>query len=249
MQKESIAEGIYRCIFDPLPRLHFSDSIIVLVDGGRALFIDTGYAPEAQQALSDIGCNGLELDRIILSHFHDDHMQGLKVLPGVPVIGSAQYQATLDMWNEKVEHPFYTPGITVVSPLSFDFGEHQIEVIPFPGHSLCTVLTKIDDTYLHVADELMFGVDGAPLLPSADGNDFNRHIASLNRLREYADWILIPAHGPLLSGRERIEREIGCRIAYFTAVINSKYKLTYEEAVKDCGCDFLHNEWHRFIYD
>ncbi len=250
MNKLLIEKGIVHYTFPPyLPRCHFNDSITVLVDGGRALFIDAGYESEAEQALQDLEAQGLELKGVIVSHFHDDHMQGLKVLPRVPVYGSARYQETLNMWNEKAEHPFFAPSVKVGAPYSFHFGRHRLEIIPFPGHSICTVLTCIDGKYLHIADELMFGDEGLPLLPIPDAHAFARQAGALEALREYADLVFIPAHGPVFSGRERILREIDCRIAYLSAVTHSDRELAYAEAAKDCGCSFQHSEWHRFNYE
>lgn len=54
--------------------------------------------------------------------------------------------------------------------------------IPFPGHSLCTIIIKINDKFLYIADEMMFSEDGRPILPSTDLNCIKRHIESLTGL-------------------------------------------------------------------
>lgn len=249
MQKTELCEDIIRFTFDPLPHLHFGDSIVAILDGSRVLLIDAAYEPEAMELLKALDASGLKVDSIILSHFHDDHMQGLKVLPKVSVYGSSHYQTTLDMWNEKEEHPYFIPSDPIKDACSFDFGSHHIDIIPLPGHSLCTVLTMVDNRYVHIADELMFSPDGRPLLPSVDGGNISRHIDSLRRLKDFKSYTLLPAHGPVLTGSERIEKEIDDRIAYFSTVLGSDRKLSYEEAVKDCDCDFVHSEWHKYIYE
>ena len=249
MKKTELSEGVARYTFEPLPGMHFNNNIFALVEGGRVLLIDTAYEFQALQVLKDIKDNGLEIDSIIISHFHDDHMQGMKVLPGVPVYGSGHYKATLDMWTKKEEHGYFTPTTEVNDTCTMRFGRHSIALMPFPGHSLCTILTLIDDKYVHVADELMFSNEGAPILPSADPGCINRHVESLERLRAFNSYIFLPGHGPELSGPEKINRELDSRLAYFNAILSSSGQLTYSEASRDRGCKFLHSEWHKYVYE
>lgn len=63
---------------------------------------------------------------------------GLKVMPSVPVYGSNYYKDTLNMWTPKAEHKYFTPTVSVKAPLKIQFGIHEVEIIPFPGHSICT---------------------------------------------------------------------------------------------------------------
>ena len=249
MQKSEVAEGLIRYIFDPLPGKYFGNNIFSVIDDGKVLLIDTAYEFQAIQALEDINSNGLKIAGIIISHFHDDHMQGLKALPRVTTYGSEHYAVTLEMWTERDEHKFFTPTVTVKDDYAISFGKHEIVLIPFPGHSLCTVMTKIDDKFLHIADELMFSNDGKSILPSADPHCMDRHVASLSRLRAYASHVFVPGHGPELSGKEKINREIDNRIAYFDTILKSNNRITYEEAIRNCDCDFLHSEWHEYVYE
>ncbi len=249
MLKSELSQGIVRYTFDPLPGKHFGNNIIALIDGGKVLLIDTAYEFQASQALKDISGSGFEIDKIIISHFHDDHMQGLKVLPKVLTYGSEHYKTTLEMWTEKEEHKYFIPTVPIKDKYTIDFGKHHIVLIPFPGHSLCTLITKINDRYLHIADELMFSNDGRPILPSADPNCIKRHVESLSRLKAFNSYIFLPSHGLEFGGNVKIEKEINNRITYFNAILNSNRKITYNEAKKDCDCDFLHNEWHQYVYE
>ncbi len=249
MFKSELSEGIVRYTFDPLPGKHFGNNIIALIDGNKVLLIDTAYELQALQVLKDIRDSGLGIDRIIISHFHDDHMQGLKVLPKVTTYGSEHYKTTLDMWTKKEEHKYFVPTVPITETYSINFGRHDIVIMPFPGHSLCTLITKINDKYLHIADELMFSNEGKPILPSADPNCIKRHVESLSRLKAFNSYIFLPSHGLEFSGNAKIDKEINSRIAYFNAILSSNSKITYEEAKKDCDCEFLHSEWHQFVYE
>lgn len=243
MYKTKIDEGIVRYSFDPKPGYHFADSAYALISDGKALLIDTGYEHEGAQIGEDLKDNGLELAGIIISHFHDDHMRGIKAFPGVPVYGSEEYKKTLDMWTEKEEHEKFIPSVIVKDTLPFNFGEHHICIIQSPGHSNCTVLVNIDDAYVHIADELLFSPQQEPILPVTDPGCIGKLIGSLNNLKSYSSFTLLPSHGLPLCGAEEIVRQIDKRLAYLNAVLNAKGSISYKEASKDSG-DFLHSEWH-----
>ncbi len=249
MLRTELYEDIVRYSFDPQPGRHFATAIYAIFDDDHALLLDTGYEFQAAQLLQEFQKSGVTISAVILSHFHDDHMQGLKALPKVPVYGSAAYQASLNLWTEQEEHALFAPTVCVSKPYTFRFGAHALTLLPFPGHSPCTLLTKIDETYLHIADELMFSEEEKPLLPSTDPGCIARHVESLKHLREYCGYTFLPGHGPALAGSERQQKEIGYRLAYMEAILHSDRQLTYEEAAKDCGCEFLHSEWHSGFYE
>lgn len=249
MQKRELDSGIVKYTFDPLPGKHFGNSVTALIHDNKALLIDAAYEDQALQVLEDMIMMGCNIEKIIISHFHDDHMQGLKVLPKATVYGSIHYKYTLDMWTEREEHKYFTPQELIKEEYSINFGEHNLTLIPFPGHSLCTMLTIINGKYVHIADELMFSEDNRPLLPSAEPNCIKRHIESLNKLKSYNAYILIPGHGSEISGESKIEKEINNRIAYFSAILRNDNKISYEEAVKECDCEFVHSEWHKYVYE
>ena len=243
MTKHELAPGIVHYIFDPKPGRHFAVNLTAIVDGNKALLIDTAYEDQLSQLLEEFAQDGIEIAGVIISHFHDDHMEGLKLLLGIPVYGSSQFQTTLDLWTDKAEHSFYTPTITVDAPMSFQFGGHSIKLIPQPGHSACTMLTIIDDKFIQIGDEIMFAADGTPLLPCSDMNILKRLLGALDKLRAYTNFTLIPSHGDAFSG-DSLLSEIDNRYSYLQAVDNSDGTISYTDATKDCTCDFAHSEWH-----
>lgn len=243
MKKQELAKDIVHYTFRPQPNTIFETSVTAVLNGNKAVLIDTAYEFQASELFDDLNKNNIEIEKIIITHFHDDHMQGLKGLPKVTVYGSSRFQETLDMWTPKNEHCILTPSVVINEPQTIIFGNHSLTLTPFPGHSLCGMIVNIDNQFIHIADELMFSPDGVPLLPSSDGNDFVRHLNSLDRLRSYSSFTLIPSHGPAFKG-EKLEEEINNRYIYLNALVQSNKNINYEDAVKDCRCTFLHSEWH-----
>lgn len=248
MLKRVLEEGIVQYIFEPLTGKHFGNSVIALINDNKVILIDTAYEAQATQIYEDLKNNGLAIEKIIISHFHNDHMQGLKALPQVPIYGSMHYKTTLDLYTEIEEHKYFTPTILIENEFSLSFGKHKLTLICFPGHSACTIIIKINEKYIHIADELMFSNNGEPLLPSSEPNFIRRHVESLNKLKEYNSYTLLPSHGLQISEKQKIEKEIDNRIAYFNAILNNNRRISYEESIKDCECEFLHSEWHSHNY-
>lgn len=249
MQKKQLSEVMILYTFEPDPGRHFGYNLTALIDEKKAILIDTAFEHQALQVYKDLEDSGIKVEKVIISHFHDDHLYGLKVLPKLPVYGSIHFQETLDRWTKKEDHPYFIPTFLVENSLSISFGKHQVTLSLFPGHSHCGILVNISNQYVHIGDELLFSNKGEPLLPSIDGNRYvKRHFESLTKLIEYRHYNLIPSHGPVISGEKNIEREIANRIAYLRAILENSKEITFEEATKECDCSFLHSEWHKNVY-
>lgn len=248
MLKKEVSKGIVLYIFEPEQGKNFGNKITALINDDKVILIDTGYAYQAKAVMEDLNSNELTIEKIIITHFHNDHMEGLKVLPNVPVYGSSYFQKTLDMWTPKEEHKYFTPTALVEESLRIQFGKHEIEMIPFPGHSICTIIIKINNEYIHVADELMFSKNGEPLLPCVSKDGVERQFLSVNKLKGYSHYTFIPAHGDSIKDKNRIENEIENISLYLSAILNNSNEITFEEATKECSCTFLGKEWHENVY-
>jgi len=251
MSKTELAPGIIHYAFPPRRETHsFGDSIVAIIDGNNAMLIDVGYEDEAQQVIDDLSARCITIDKIIISHFHADHLFGIHLLPGVPFYGGIGYKETLvyeKTPDEEMEK--YIPSVAVDKPMILEFGSHKLELIPFPGHSECTMLTKINGRFLHIADEVVFSVDGRLSLPYLCNGEKNvkrqRQLASWAKLKDYSEFTIIPAHGPAFDGDE-LQGYLRNLNAYLDVIIESDGKVTYEEAVKSCDYPLLHSNWHEF---
>ncbi|MDP3310923.1 MAG: hydroxyacylglutathione hydrolase, partial [Polaromonas sp.] len=126
----------------PIPA--FSDNYLWLLHNGRrALIVDPGDAGPVLRALQE---NGLQLESILVTHHHPDHIGGVAELhaaTGAPVYGPAR---------EAIPEPFQRlqDGDTVQA-LGLDF-----QVIDVPGHTAGHIAFYTPD------------VDGRPLLFCGD---------------------------------------------------------------------------------
>ena len=75
--------------------------------GGKLVLIDTGNGPRTLEAgtgraLSNFiaaGFDPRQVDTIIISHFHGDHIGGLVTLDGTPAFPNAEIKVPLNEWN------------------------------------------------------------------------------------------------------------------------------------------------------
>jgi len=248
MRKYELEEGMIRYLFDGEPESQLGYNIIALLQGKEALLIDTGYENQAEEVLRDLDNNGFAIAGVIISHFHHDHIFGLKVLPKTQMYGSAEFQATFDRYFNADEQRCFAPTVLVKKRRRIVFGSHDIILIPFPGHSRCGILTDINRRYLHIGDELLLTNDGRPVLPSVGREDVKPHYEALGRLRKYFDRIFIPSHGRLVEDRDIKEREVRNRQTYLQTVLQHQEPIGFAEAVRDCDCVFLNDKWHFNIY-
>lgn len=138
-----------------------------LVDAGVG---DPGHLDELAAAL-----NGAPLVRVLITHWHPDHVKGLPALR--------------DRW----------PGVTVVDAVGgpVPAGDDTLEIVPTPGHSpdhLCFFDRASGDLYC--GDMARRG--GTIVIPARKGGDLRAYLASLEQMRALAPKRLLPGHGPIV---------------------------------------------------
>jgi glyoxylase-like metal-dependent hydrolase (beta-lactamase superfamily II) len=94
---------------DNLPRDEIGSVFhpLAIRTGGRLILIDTGNGPRSAQAgtgqmLANFAAAGFDpkqVDMVIISHFHGDHIGGLVTLDGAPAFPNAEIKVPLDEWN------------------------------------------------------------------------------------------------------------------------------------------------------
>ena len=146
-----------------------------LLTGREPALVDAGVGQAEHVEAVAAALNGAPLVRVLITHWHPDHVKGLPALR--------------DRW----------PKLTVVDTTGDPVpagDERLLEIIATPGHSpdhLCFFDREAGD--LSSGDLARKG--GTIVIPAKKGGDLRAYLASLALVREMAPRRLLPGHGPI----------------------------------------------------
>lgn len=245
MNRLELAKNLIQYQFPPdTPGKHYGFNIYALLNGDEVMLIDTAYEKHASAVAADLGNEGRWVNCVVISHFHEDHIMGLRALPTVPIFGSERFSVTLENHPPVGGRDKIVPTGLLRDGSNLTFGTSSLRFLSTPGHSMCSLCTVIDEKFIHVADNFMASNQGKPILPWATLEEFPAQIRSLKKIRTLSHLTLLPSHGAAVSGRRVVEREIDLRLHYLETVIENPVPLSIDEVKGGCAAGFLHVEWH-----
>jgi len=159
--------------------------IVYCSDKKDALIVDPSY--DASEAIDSIKQNNLNLNYVIITHFHFDHTKDIarikKAVPSVKIIASELDGKKL---NEKVD-------IFVIDKQRLKLGNIDLQFILTPGHTPGGICILIDNEALITGDTLFIGDCGRTDLP---GGDINQMFKSLQeKIKPLPDNLIVyPGH-------------------------------------------------------
>lgn len=248
MKKIVLTNNLYQYQFPPFDNQHFGFNIYALINGSEALLIDTAFESHAKAVLEDLKKEGVEIKEVVFSHFHPDHISGLPVLNSPILYGNGLYQESLNKYTAIDKHHYFS-DINILSEQSnLLFGQFKMQFKLIQGHVVCGLFTIINNTFIHVADDIMASNEGIPLLPSVHISNVKEHIESLELLKKYSSYTLLLSHGNALTGESAVLKAIKSRQDYLQTILDSEKPISIEKALENCDGEFLHKEWHNYVY-
>ncbi len=146
-----------------------------LIRGREPALVDAGTGLPAHVDAIAEALAGMALVRVLITHWHPDHVSGL---PALQV-----------RWKDLVV--VESQGSPVVA------GDGELEIVPTPGHSpdhLCFFDRASGDLYSGDLARL----DGTIVIPASKGGDLRAYLESLRLVRALAPRRLLPGHGPII---------------------------------------------------
>ncbi len=173
-----------------------------VISGDEALVYDTHVSiPHGAFVRAALAARGVTKLRVVLSHWHLDHVAGTAAFPGVEVIANARTLHHLRSRQAAIEtatdhgwppiNPLILPDITFSGEMRLKVGTRHVTLIEANIHSDdATVLWLPEQRILLAGDtvEDLVTYVGAP-------QDFALHLADLARLAELRPDRVLPCHG------------------------------------------------------
>jgi glyoxylase-like metal-dependent hydrolase (beta-lactamase superfamily II) len=169
---------------------------VVLLGEGALTVVDPASPWEDEQGALWAALGDREVQRIVLTHHHPDHVSGARALAAAlaergrpaPIVAHAE-TARLLVGCVPVDQ-------TIAAGDALDCAGRAVEVLHTPGHAAGHVVLLDPSSGRMVAGDMVAGV-GTILIDPAEG-DLGDYLDALARMAERAPTALIPSHGPVL---------------------------------------------------
>ena len=173
-----------------------------VVDGSDALIYDTHITVEharwMREFVTDLGAGRL---RVVLSHWHLDHIAGNAVFDDVEMIANSRTLEHLREHAGAIEDgtssgpppisPLVLPCTTFDDRLRLEVGKLQVELLHLNIHSDDATVAHLPESGLLLAGDTL--EDSVTYVN--DPQDFEAHLAGMERLEQLAVTRILPNHG------------------------------------------------------
>jgi len=190
------------------------------------LAIDACMLPSEASAMVNIARGrGRRVDYLAITHGHPDHVLGSGQFENVEVIAHsehdnmvrnsvAKYASKTDQDPDELYESLAHPSMVLERSFTIDLGGRPVELFHTPGHtpdSICAFLPE--DGVLIASDTVVTAI--VPAI--TDGNSLELE-TSLRSLANRDASVLVPGHGPVVTGAESVRHSILWPADYLRAV-------------------------------
>ena len=182
-----------------------------LINTDKKILVDPGHYhlfSHVRDGLSGLSLSPQDIDLVIVTHGHPDHMEALKVFANTSALIAV---SSIEMDFIKTVAPHYGEALGIadfepdflLQEGNLNVGEIEFQVIHTPGHSPGSICLFWPEKKVFFTGDVVFNQGiGRTDLPGGDGQELKESIKRISLLdAEY----LLSGHGDILSGRESIK--------------------------------------------
>ncbi|WP_457298234.1 MBL fold metallo-hydrolase [Phyllobacterium sp. P5_D12] len=169
-----------------------------IVSGGEALVYDTSISlPHARiirETLEKLGVNHI---KVVLSHWHVDHVAGNEVFADCEIIANALTAQAMHSNRERLENdnppikPLIMPNSTFETELSLKVGDIEVELRHVDIHSHDGTMLILPQRKLMLAGDAL----EEPITYVAEPKRLEHHLRDLERMATWDIEKILPNHG------------------------------------------------------
>lgn len=182
-----------------------------LIKGKKRILVDPGHHHlfgHVEDGLSKLSLSPKDIDVVIITHCHPDHMEGVKIFAAsstsvaVSKVEMSFIKEVAPHYGEALGIPDFEPDI-LLQEGDLKIGDLSFQVIPAPGHSPGSIcLYWADQKVLFTGDVVFQQGVGRTDLPAGNGEDLKESIRRISKLQ--VDHLL-PGHGNVISGSSLVK--------------------------------------------
>lgn len=169
-----------------------------VVSGTEAILYDTHisltHARMMREALEAAGVTSI---RVVLSHWHDDHVAGNEVFADCEIIALDLTAKALETHKAEIESaeppikPLVMPNRIISGPTDLTVGELKVELRPADIHSHDGLILLLPDLGLMLAGDTL----EEPITYVAEPEHLGVHLRELERVKAWGYPRILPNHG------------------------------------------------------
>ncbi|WP_159599964.1 MBL fold metallo-hydrolase [Starkeya nomas] len=172
--------------------------VYAVIDGEEAILYDTHISlTHARMMRATLEAAGVRSIRVVLSHWHDDHVAGNEVFADCEIIALDRTEQALAANRVALEnadppiHPLVMPNRVITGPTELKVGRLRVELRPAEIHSSDGLILLLPDLGLMLAGDTL--EDTVTYVGEPDR--LGVHIEELKRIREWGYQRILPNHG------------------------------------------------------
>lgn len=181
-----------------------------LIIGDKNILVDPGHYAlfdHVRTELERLSISTQDIDIVMITHGHPDHLEGVKIFASTSTL-IAIHKIEMDYIRNVTPHYGEALGISNFEPDillqegSLKIGDLNFEVIHTPGHSPGSFCIYWPAKKVLFTGDVVFNQGlGRTDLPGGQGQQLKDSIKRLSHLE--VDYLL-PGHGDIIVGRERV---------------------------------------------